>query len=96
MSIDYSELPESLRGGVQRYLEHGIPMGGFLTAVFANDLSQSFGRADENNRPRLFEICSWIYNYAPDNCHGSYELVSDWCEERQAAAAGSRHEPARQ
>jgi hypothetical protein len=43
--IDYSELPEHLRGGMERYLEQGLPPGAFLQHVIANDLREACGRA---------------------------------------------------
>lgn len=75
---DYSELPEGLQGGMQRYIEQGIQAGHFLTAVLSNDLFGAVNRADGNNLPRLQEIVHWIYNEAPNGCWGSSEKVAKW------------------
>tara|TARA_Y100000310_G_C20281639_1_gene622889 strand:+ start:453 stop:641 length:189 start_codon:yes stop_codon:yes gene_type:complete len=56
MDIDYTPLPQHIRAGVQRYVEHGADVGGFLTAVLSNNLCESFGRADETNRAYLARL----------------------------------------
>jgi len=77
---DYSRLPEHIRSAAQRYIEHGVNPGSFLTAVFANDLIQAVGRADEHNRRALFDICCFVYSEAPAMCHGSYTAVDTWVQ----------------
>lgn len=76
--IDYSPLPEHMQEPFRLYIEKGIPMGSFGTAVCSNDLMGSFGRADDVNRERLFHTCAWLCNEAPIGCHGSPEHVADW------------------
>ena len=83
MGINYESLPEGLRGGIERYIEHGIRPGSFLEAVLTNDLFSAFGRADLINRHRMFDICMWIYNEAPSQCWGSKEKVEAWIEKRR-------------
>ena len=78
--INYSSLPEHMREGMKLYIEQGIEPGGFLTAVLENNLMEAFGQADSINRHRLFDICGFIYNEAPHNCHGSPEIVKAWME----------------
>lgn len=68
------EIIDSLR----RYVEKGIPTGGFLQAVLENDLMGSFGRADKENRGAMWEICNYVYNDIPSSCHGSPEKVKAW------------------
>lgn len=69
---------------LDRYIKHGIEPGGFLQAVLANDLMESFGRADIGNREDLFKICSYIYNELPSNSHGSYDLYNRWLSKFKA------------
>ena len=38
-------LPEHYRDSVQNYIDKGHPVGGFLYAVFCNDLVNAFNRA---------------------------------------------------
>ena len=59
------------------------PPGDFLMAVLSNDLMESIGRADQGNLGDLFEICSYIYNKMPYNCHGSPNRVHEWLAKHQ-------------
>lgn len=77
-NFKYDGLPDSLIGGMQRWIEDGIPTGDFLTAVLEDSLSRAFGRADDLNRAAMFSIVSWIYNEAPGCCWGSKEKVKAW------------------
>lgn len=76
--MDYSGLPENLRGGVERYIEDGVATGDFLKAVISNDLINAVGRADFLNIDRLAGIVNWFYNNAPMSCWGSKEKYEDW------------------
>lgn len=84
-SIDYQKLPESLRAGVQRYIEHGIAPGGFLTAVIRNDLRDAIGRADDTLLPLLPEIVRWFHWEAPGLCWGSRENMHGWMASHRRA-----------
>ena len=48
-----------------RYLAHKVKLGDFLTAVPGNDLKTAFGRADFENRQKLFHILAYVYNEIP-------------------------------
>lgn len=78
MGINYEILPSHLRGGLQRYIEQGEIPGGFLQAVIANNLCESFGRADEVNRVRMFDIVNFMHNEAPGQCWGSPAKMKAW------------------
>lgn len=82
-TLRYELLPEHLRGGVQRYIEHGIQPGHFLTAVICNDLIEACGRADETCKRELFNIVKWFYNEAPVLCWKSPERMLAWMEARR-------------
>jgi hypothetical protein len=82
VAINYEGLPQSLRGGMRRYIDDRVEPGAFLVAVLRNDLSEACARADDSNRHRLFEIVRWIYNEAPGLCWGSPAAVEAWLEER--------------
>lgn len=74
-------LPEHMRGGVERYIERGLPhMGSFLRAVMENNLTEAFGRADDANTAAMKNWAIFVYSYAPAGCHGSPERVKDWIE----------------
>lgn len=79
-ALDTSRLPESLRGGMERWVNHGIQPGQFLSAVIANDLAETFRRADDTNLLRLQSIVSWFYNYMPELAWGSPSRAKIWAQ----------------
>ena len=76
-------VPYHTHDGIIRYVLFGISPGGFLTAVICNDLTESFGRADEENREALFDIVNWFYNCAPLSCWKSAANMNLWMESLQ-------------
>ena len=59
--IDYSRIPSHMQDSVQAYIEKGHSIGGFLTAVFSNNLVQSFAEADDINQHHMkayAELCT--------------------------------------
>lgn len=82
MEPNYDLIPEHCRESVRQYIEHGRPIGGFLTYLFANDFVRTFGQADTINRPALNDYATFLYNEAPLGCWGSLEKVADWIEHR--------------
>jgi hypothetical protein len=82
--LRYGRLPtERLAGAMQRYIEHGIPPGHFLTAILSNDLREACERADDDHKHTLFEIVGWLYNEAPSPCWGSPDKFAAWIEARR-------------
>lgn len=75
---NYVELPEGVQGGMQRYIEHGIEAGHFLTNVLANDLVGALTYADPANLKALPNIVKWLYNEAPVGAWGNVEKVRAW------------------
>lgn len=71
-------MPAATLETLQGYIEHGIPPGGCVRAILANDLFGAMASADIGNRHSMHSICSWIYCHAPMNCRGSYEAVDAW------------------
>ena len=84
--IKYELLPEHLRGGVERWIEHGIRPGSFLRAVLDNQLYQAFMLADDKNLPALRDICRWFCNHAPPGSFGSPEVTARWQAARRKVA----------
>ena len=74
---------EEIKASLERYVKHKIPTGSFLRAVLENNLSEAFGRADLNNRHRMFDIISYIYNDLPSVCWGSPEKVDNWLNRKE-------------
>ena len=75
---NYSKLPVGLQDGMQRYVEHGILPGDFLTAVLENNLFTAVSRADDTNIKLIPEIVKWIYNEIPQHSWGSPKDVEEW------------------
>ena len=84
MMLDYTCVPEHMRGGLQRYIEDGIEPGSFLLAVLANDFVNAIGMADGINREYLSDWALFLYNELPGrgshkpDCWGSREAVDNW------------------
>lgn len=74
-------LPAHMTDGMLRYIEKGIPGGGFLTALLSNDLKETFVRADLENAARVSDYVTFLYNYAPSGCWGSPARYDAWVEQ---------------
>lgn len=67
------------------YLLHGIPPGGFMTALLKNSpIVEVVRRGDIENRKRTHYYIDWLLNYAPYECWGSEEKVNAWLEKGPA------------
>lgn len=76
--IDYSRLPEHMQDSARLYIENGIPFGSFMTAVFSNDLTGAYRRADDVNTTAMIEWVRFLLNEAPIGCWGSKDSVDEW------------------
>jgi hypothetical protein len=68
---------------IDRYVEKGIEPGGFLTAVFENNLFEAVARADSLSIAELPEIVKYIYNNCPIGCWGSREAFQSWMKSKK-------------
>jgi len=75
---DWSLIPDYMIGGLRRYIEQGIEPGHFLSALFSNDLRQTFEQADEVNSRAVGDYVMFLYNYAPAPCWGSRQKFEAW------------------
>lgn len=80
-TIDYSRLPEHMRGGMRRYIENGIPPGSFQSAVLSNDLMGAYQKADDINTAAMRDYAMFLHNDAPGGCYGSPAHVEDWIKQ---------------
>lgn len=71
-------IPESVVGGLRRYVVNRIPTGGFLRAVLENDLMEAMGRADDLNREYLDNIVQFCNEALPWVCWGSQAKCNEW------------------
>jgi hypothetical protein len=75
-------VPPEIIDSLKRYVEDRIPVGGFLTAVLANDLYMAFARADQVNEYHLRAITAYV-DTLPIGCRGSYEAVRKWLKRQE-------------
>lgn len=78
LDINYGRLPHHLQGGVKRYIEEGVPPGGFLTAVIENNLRLAVGHADNISLAALPQIVWFFHNESPGDCWGTPEKMKLW------------------
>uniref|UniRef100_A0A6M3K816 Uncharacterized protein n=1 Tax=viral metagenome TaxID=1070528 RepID=A0A6M3K816_9ZZZZ len=76
-------VPNYMRESVLNYIEHGIPVGDFLTAIICNNLKESYLCADENNLLNIPAYVNFFYNHAPSTCWGSKEKMDAWIKQKQ-------------
>ena len=69
--------------GIKRYVEHGIMPGGFMTALFSNELTNTFAHADETNTPLIREWVLWVHNEMPGDTVGSRATVQSYASRKQ-------------
>jgi hypothetical protein len=80
---EYDIVPRHTLESLERLLVHGIPPGGFLTAVLDNDLRLAVGLADADNRAALHKIVIFVINNLPCGCFGSTGSVKRYIESGQ-------------
>jgi len=92
----HAMLPSHCAQPLIDYFDEKHPVGGFLTAVLANDLVGAGMRADRTNQEHLFEYANWLAWYAPSlqtGSWGNYDNVKDWIEkgvtERENSTCGT-------
>lgn len=76
-------VPEHIRDAIRLYIDRGIPPGSFVEAVICNNLKDTFGKADIENRHHIRTIVAWFYWNAPAGCWGSVERYKDWIADRR-------------
>lgn len=81
-------MKENIKAAIDRYVKRRCPTGSFLRAVLENNLMEAIGRADDENRVSLFEICSYIHNKCPSICYGSPKKVKEWLNPKDADLCG--------
>lgn len=86
--LKYEILPEHLRGGFQRYVEHGIRPGHFLCAIIENDLVEAYSRGDETSLRAMPQIMYFVITELPRKSYGSPEHVAAWIKAGFTASGG--------
>ena len=71
-------IPEYMRAGVRRYLDHGVRPGRFLYCVLSNDFLTAYLAADETNQLALSDWAAFLTKWCPEESYGSREKVEAW------------------
>jgi len=85
MTSQYDKIRPDIRAALARYAREHSGVGGFLRAVLSNDLMEALGRADDENRAAIWEICLYVHNEMPSLCHGSPERYKEWIKDTHDA-----------
>jgi len=64
---------------LERYVEGGVPPGGFLQAVLCNDLAEACSRADLENLRNIPAFAAYLHNRVPWGAWGDYKRFEAWC-----------------
>ena len=81
--FDYSQIPDHMMEAINYYIKDGSYIGGFLTAVFSNDLFHAVSRADDENLALLPTYVCYIFNECPNGCFGSLEIIKAWQKKKR-------------
>ena len=76
-------IPERMKAGILRYIEHGIVPGSFLTAVIQNNLKEAMMYADDENLENLPAYVDYFYNECPLACWGSPKTMEEWAKTKK-------------
>ena len=75
------KITDYVMGAILRYIDDGIEPGSFMSAVICNDLKHAVAYADHWNIKNIPAYVSWFYNFAPQDCWGSYKEMETWISE---------------
>ena len=82
----YPNVPEYTIEALNNWAQFGLPPGGFIAAVLANDLSDAVDRADQDNEAALVDIVRYVINELPMDCWGTDAKIAAWGEARRITA----------
>jgi hypothetical protein len=82
-----NKIPTHMMEAMDRYINHGIKPGSFLSAVIRNDLCDAIGRADDINIHLIPDYVRYFYNDAPSACWGSPAKFESWLSRFERVAA---------
>ena len=79
--LNYEMLPEQAREQAQQYIENGVQLGRFMSAVICNNLYEAFAHADDINTARMKDHVMFWHFEAPRQCHGSLAKMDVWIKQ---------------
>lgn len=71
-------IPRNLADSIERYLMHGVPPGGFLSAVIRNNLRATYALGDPVSLSVLPTILMFLHWEAPGGSSGSPQIMDEW------------------
>lgn len=75
-------LPTHMQKPMIDWIDYGRPhpdlMGSFMRALFTEPLPIAAKNADEANLSHLRQWATYLWEYAPSGCYGSYQKLIDW------------------
>jgi len=74
-------IPEYMKESLREYVQRGVPLGGFLSAVVSDEFLEAFKRADDGNTAIMHQYACYVYNEMPMGSHGSREIYKSWIDE---------------
>jgi len=80
--MEKSGIPSHMRNALAEWILYHRPCGGFLQNLLANNLFETYAKADLENQRSIKEYIDFLYNHAPSTCWGSPRKVADWCDEK--------------
>ena len=80
-NLTYEQCAPRILDALVRYGKDHRPVGGFLQALVANDLSRAIASADVDNRATLRELVVFVHNELPFQCHGSPRAYENWIKD---------------
>ena len=78
----HDDMPSHTMEALDRYFIMGLKPGGFVSAMVADDYKKALACADHVNRARFWHVATWLMRYAPKGSTGSYEILKDWCDDK--------------
>lgn len=88
----HDDLPSHTMETLDRYFIMGLRPGGFVSAMIAEDFKKALASADHVNRARFWYVATWLMRYAPEGSTGSYEILTDWCKNKDGIQSAHKDE----
>jgi hypothetical protein len=85
-NIPEPPVPPRILASLERYRDHGVPVGGFLKAVLGDKLLDAVCRADPDSLESIRAIAMWVHWELPSRAHGSAEAIEEWVADALAEA----------
>ena len=90
---DFGEnIPDHTLEALDHYFLMGYKPGGFVSSMLAEEYKKALACADHANRARFWYVATWLMRYAPKGSTGSYEILKDWCDDKDGIRSAYKDE----